>query len=157
MTGRVDRLGRPVLTRSIAGRDWTALIDTGFNGELDLPEELARHFPGLIWGQAEVTITGGRKMTEDTFVIDFPFDGDTVAARTVYNPTDEIVIGTGLIKDYRLTIDFRAGTVLLERLPPARLAHADSGDGADSSIAQRTHPLRGAISLSAAGFGSGEA
>lgn len=38
ITGRVTEDGNPKVTFSVAGRDWPAIIDTGFNGDLQLPE-----------------------------------------------------------------------------------------------------------------------
>jgi hypothetical protein len=48
--------------------------------------------------------------------VEFPFDGEVLAAEATFVPDDSILIGTGLMSQYRLTIDFVAGTVLLERL-----------------------------------------
>ncbi len=36
--GTVSADGVPTITVSIAGQDWIAIIDTGFNGDLELPE-----------------------------------------------------------------------------------------------------------------------
>ncbi len=38
--GAVSANGVPTITLSIAGQDWTATIDTGFSGDLELPEAL---------------------------------------------------------------------------------------------------------------------
>jgi predicted aspartyl protease len=38
--GMVDERGVPVIELMVAGRKWSGLIDTGFNGYLELPEEL---------------------------------------------------------------------------------------------------------------------
>ena len=40
MQGTVAADGTPMITLTIAGQDWPALIDTGFNSDLDLPERL---------------------------------------------------------------------------------------------------------------------
>ena len=40
MEGAVDDRGVPVIDIAFAGRTWTATIDTGFNGYLELPDEI---------------------------------------------------------------------------------------------------------------------
>ena len=40
--GMVSANGVPTITLSIASQDWLATIDTGFNGDLELPEPLRR-------------------------------------------------------------------------------------------------------------------
>ena len=35
--GTVTAAGVPTIVLTIAGRDWPATIDTGFNGDLELP------------------------------------------------------------------------------------------------------------------------
>ena len=40
MTGTVNAMGEPCLTIEFAGKSWTAVIDTGFNGDLELPESM---------------------------------------------------------------------------------------------------------------------
>ena len=40
IAGSVSNDGVPVITLEVAGQDWSAIIDTGFNGDLELPEAL---------------------------------------------------------------------------------------------------------------------
>ncbi len=42
--GTVSADGVPTITVSIASQDWIAIIDTGFNGDLELPEDLQNSF-----------------------------------------------------------------------------------------------------------------
>ena len=58
----------------------------------------------------------GQRTLEDTYEVEFPFDGEMLAAEATFVPDDSILIGTGLMAQYRLTVDFVTGTVLLERL-----------------------------------------
>jgi predicted aspartyl protease len=44
MTGEIDETGTPIIRLSIADQEWIATIDTGFNGDLELPEQLADVF-----------------------------------------------------------------------------------------------------------------
>jgi hypothetical protein len=40
LQGRVRPDGTPVVLWPVAGSTWTAIVDTGFNGDLELPEVL---------------------------------------------------------------------------------------------------------------------
>jgi predicted aspartyl protease len=116
MTGEVDETGTPILRLTVAGREWVATIDTGFNGDLELPEELAQHFAIKYVGESSTTLAGGQVIEEKLYSLDFPFDGGTVVAEAAFAPTDGILIGTGLFRDYRLEINFVTRTVLLEKV-----------------------------------------
>jgi hypothetical protein len=54
---------------------------------------------------------------EDTFLVNLPFDGETVLAETTFTSAGEILMGTGLLRGYRLEIHFPNRTVSLERIP----------------------------------------
>ena len=97
MTGVVDDRGTPVLHLEIGGREWTAVIDTGFDGHLVLPDALSPHFERRYWGEAGVILGGGQEVTEDLYTIDFPFDGETHSVRVSFAPMEEILIGTAIL------------------------------------------------------------
>jgi predicted aspartyl protease len=100
----------------VAGSEWVAVIDTGFNGDLELPEALAPHFPAHGFGESETTLGGGNVIMEDLFFIEFPFDGELVEALVAFAPVGEILIGTNLLRNYRLEVNFVTGTVSLEKV-----------------------------------------
>ena len=109
--------GLSVVQLPIHGQDWPAVIDTGFAGDLELPEGLFPVLQPLFVFQRRFALGGGQTNVEDVFLVDFPFDGEVVAAEATFVDSSEILLGTGLLRDYRLTIDFPARTVLLERVP----------------------------------------
>lgn len=117
MTGEVDSRGTSVLRLTIAGREWVAVIDTGFDGELELPDVLASHFRKRGGAPARTTLGGGTVIDEELFLIDFPFDGESVPALASFAPVSEILVGTELLLNYRLEVNFVARTVILERIP----------------------------------------
>jgi hypothetical protein len=47
--------------------------------------------------------------------VDFPFDGQTEIAEATFVPGREILVGTHLLRQHQLTIDFPAGTLRLDR------------------------------------------
>jgi hypothetical protein len=55
-------------------------------------------------------------MREDLYLVDFPFDSQSMTALASFAPVRDILIGTRLLRDYRLEIDFPARTVRLERV-----------------------------------------
>ena len=113
--GTVDLRGVPTIEVELAGRTWVATIDTGFNGFLELPDELFGEIPTKFLGKSTSTLAGGHVVREDEFFVRFPFDGQLLSASATFAPGDGILIGTRLIKNYVLTVDFLTKGVWLER------------------------------------------
>ncbi len=72
------------MTLSIAGQDWPAIIDTGFNGDLELPEELRASLNARYVGRVASALAGGQRIEEDVYVVEFPFDGHTLHAEATF-------------------------------------------------------------------------
>jgi predicted aspartyl protease len=115
MVGEVDNDLTRLIKLTISDREWIAVIDTGFNGDLELPESLRPHFDGELIGESQTTLGGGVVVEEDLYSIAFPFDGEVVVAEAVFAPVDQILIGTHLLRNHRLEINFVERTVVLER------------------------------------------
>ena len=113
--GIVTEDGVPAIRIEVGSQRWQAIIDTGFNGELELPEPLRSHVNARFVGRATSLLAANQRMEEDVFLVDFPFDGRMVRAQATFVDGDEILIGTGMLRDYRLQIDFPAGTVFIEK------------------------------------------
>jgi hypothetical protein len=60
-------------------------------------------------------LAGGQVIEEDAFLVDFPFDGISVLATATFVNGSQILIGTNLLREYRLQIRFVHKTVELER------------------------------------------
>jgi predicted aspartyl protease len=117
IVGSVDADGIPFITLAVAGQNWRTIVDSGFNGDLELPDVLRTFVNPEYCGQTESILAGGQCVLEDAYEIAFPFDGEIVLAETTFVVGNEILLGTGMLQQYRLEINFRAKTVLLERLP----------------------------------------
>lgn len=91
------------------------LFDTGFNGKLELPERLRSRVNPEFAGRAVSLLAANQRIEEDVFLVDFPFDGRLVRVQATFADSGEILIGTGMLRDYRLQIDFPAGRLILER------------------------------------------
>ena len=71
--GVVSVQGLPTIILPIAGRDWPATIDTGFNGNLELPEDLRGPLNGQFVGRATAALAGGQSIEEDLYLVNFSF------------------------------------------------------------------------------------
>jgi clan AA aspartic protease len=105
----------PAIEIHAGGERWEAVIDTGFNGELELPERLRSQLNPQFVGRVTSLLAANQEIEEDIFLVDFQFDGQTIRAEATFVDSDCILIGTGLLADYRLTIEFPAGTVVIEK------------------------------------------
>ncbi len=115
IVGTVNLDGVPMVPLPVAGQTLPAIIDTGFNGDLELPEELRSAMNRRLQGRTLSILAGGQSVMEDSYLVDFPFDGQTVEADATFVPGGEILVGTHLLRQYRLEINFVSRTVLLER------------------------------------------
>ncbi len=113
--GTVSNAGVPIITLSIAGKEWIATIDTGFNGYLELPETLRNTLNPQYMGRVNSLLAGGQTIEEELYQINFPFDGKIITAETTFVVDSDILIGTRLLQEYRLQIDFVRRVVVLEK------------------------------------------
>ena len=114
--GTVSDIGVLLVTLSIAGQEWAAIIDTGFNGYLELPETLRSVLTPQYIGQVTSVLAGGQTIEEELYQVNFPFDGKTIPAEATFVGNNDILIGTQLLREYHLQIDFVKRTVVLEKV-----------------------------------------
>ncbi|MEX2169707.1 MAG: hypothetical protein WD851_10375 [Pirellulales bacterium] len=111
ITGTVNNDGVPVIALNIGGRTWTAIIDTGFNGDLELPESLRDHFKPRFIGRAIPILAADQEIEEDAYLVDIWFDGTLRECQATFSSCQELLLGTGLLLQHRLKIDFPLRTV----------------------------------------------
>ena len=114
LAGTVTDDGVPVIMLLVAGQMWPAIIDTGFNGALELPESMRRSLQARFIGRMSSLLAGDQSVEEDVYLVDFLFDGRSVHAEATFVSGSEILIGTQLLRQHRLEIHFPARTVVLE-------------------------------------------
>jgi predicted aspartyl protease len=117
IAGTVTNEDVPVIQLAVAGQAWSAVIDTGFNGDLELPASLRTMLNARYLYRTRSLLGAGQIVDEDTYCVDFPLDGQTLVAEATFVSGSEILMGTHLLRQYRLDINFPARTVLLERVP----------------------------------------
>ena len=115
ISGTVTDDGVPVVAVRIAGREWSAIVDTGFNGDLELPETLRGNLNDQPVGRVKSALAAGRVIEEDAYSVDFLFDDRPVRAIATFVRDSQILIGTNLLRDYYLQIKFASKTLRLER------------------------------------------
>lgn len=114
--GSVTEDGVPAIEVHLGGEVWWAIVDTGFNGDLELPRRLQAHVNASFVGRAFSLLAANQRIEEEVFLVDFPFDGTTIRAQATFTDSDEILIGTGMLREYRLDVDFPARTVVVARV-----------------------------------------
>ena len=114
--GTVSDTGVPTITLSITGQEWAGTIDTGFNGDLELPEALREALSPQYMGEVTSILVGGQTIVEELYRVNFLFDGKMIPAEVTFVADSDILIGTRLLREYRLQIDFVRRTVVLERV-----------------------------------------
>lgn len=113
--GVITEDGVPALELNVGRLRWQAIVDTGFNGELELPEPLRSQVNPQFIGRATSLLAANHRIEEDVYLVDFQFDDRIVKAEATFVPSGQILLGTRLLREYRLTIDFPAKTVVLDR------------------------------------------
>ena len=114
--GVVSTDGVPTIILTIANQNWEATIDTGFNGDLELPESLRNSLNTRYVGRVTSALAGGQTIEESVYLVDFPFDGVVIQAEATFVANSEILIGTHLLREYRLLVNFVRQTVELENV-----------------------------------------
>ena len=66
--GTVSANGVPTITLPIASQNWRATIDTGFNGDLELPESLRNTLNARYVGQVTSALAGGQSIEESVYL-----------------------------------------------------------------------------------------
>ncbi|MEX2138175.1 MAG: hypothetical protein WD894_02855 [Pirellulales bacterium] len=113
--GTVSADGVPTINLDVAGQTFSAIVDTGFNGDLELPLELRDLLNARYVGKLTSVLAAGQRIQEDVYRLDFPFDGREVTVNVTFAAGSEILIGTRLLKQYQLEINSKMRTLLLDR------------------------------------------
>jgi predicted aspartyl protease len=119
LEGVVDDSGLPTLELEIGGRLWKAVVDTGFNGDLELPYAIGPYVEAEFIGTGLFALGGGQQSVEETYRVQIPFDGALVGGEATFVNGDTILLGTGLLHQHHLQVNFVTCSVSLERVTHA--------------------------------------
>jgi clan AA aspartic protease len=96
-----------------------AIIDTGFDGYVCLPVDIAEKLGLELTGRVVAVLADGSEKSDLLFSGWVELLGKRRTAEICLT-TDEALIGTGLLADCELSIDFGSGAVQLSRKPSKR-------------------------------------
>ena len=120
MNGIVDESMRALLEVSVAaGKDTkkhvvTVWIDTAFNGGLVIPRQHVERLGLKQASTSQAFLADGRSVDVETFLCHIEWFGGLYRTQAVSSEGEYALLGTLLLADRKLTIDYRKKTVALE-------------------------------------------
>lgn len=115
--GRVTSLGEPVIPiiLYLGGKPVykKAVIDTGFNGSLSLPAKLAQKGNWHFFGVEEYELATGDIVQQKIFIGQMRLDKNPFSVYAVTSHSEDILIGTHLLRHRELIIQFKKRKVFL--------------------------------------------
>lgn len=117
--GIIDEHGHPLVETEVRGSRTavkvSALLDSGFDGELCLPIEAA--VPLGLELVAVQTVEFADGSTKKEFVFDgrMQWEGELRQIQVYLTAAEQALMGTGLLIDRLVTLDFRSGVVRIEK------------------------------------------
>ena len=120
MTGSVDDSGRALVRirlrnpKGATDTELDAWIDTGFTGELVLPQEKVKAL-GLPLGPSVMArLADGSDIQLDTYTCHLEWFDEWKRIEVVANQGQYPLIGVGLLLDHDLHIDYRTKTITID-------------------------------------------
>jgi clan AA aspartic protease len=117
-----DDLGNPKVKIAVGGSrmqvEVEALIDTGFNGYIILPSLIATRLGLELTSVTWVELADGSVIRNSVFSGHTTFGGQSQEVEIMMTDSDEALIGTALLSNYKLTIDFVNRTVEITESQP---------------------------------------
>ena len=120
MIGRAHERGRALLVVRVSGKlngeytAATAWIDTAFDGHSVLSLELIRELELDSLAQTEAILADGSKITLETFLCYAEWFGEIVPLQVIANDGRFPLLGTGLLHQRILHVDYRMQIVTLD-------------------------------------------
>ena len=118
LQGRVTRYGEPVVPIDLILRKrptrFPAVVDTGFNGYLSVPKSLLTRGGWQAIGTEKFEIATGAIVEQAIYLGEAVFDGRRGPVYTVATEAHDILVGTKLLRNKLLTVNFRTKRVLIK-------------------------------------------
>ena len=120
MIGIVDQAGRALLDVQISSKRYgsyatvTTWIDTAFDGHLVLSLQLIKELQLDSLVETEAVLADGSKVTLNTFLCYVEWFGQQIPMQVIENDGRFPLLGTGLLQDRVLHIDYRDKSVSLD-------------------------------------------
>jgi len=120
MTGRVDRGGRALVRITVKPAaqskpsQMEAWVDTGFTGELVLPQAVISTLRIAQSGTVSAQLGDGSATVLNTYTCLVHWFGQDRQIEVVANNGPYALIGVGLLRDHKLTVDYPSQTLTIE-------------------------------------------
>jgi clan AA aspartic protease len=120
MIGRVDNAGRALLDIELresvasANRGISVWIDTGFTGELVLPQSIVDQLGLTLTGTVGAVLADGSQVILPTYECFLAWFDGPVRLEVVANEGSTPLLGVGLLLNRRLVIDYQSKIIGLE-------------------------------------------
>ncbi len=120
MNGHVDSHGRAIVTVSIrpsdvaAVHDIQAWIDTGFNGDLVLPQQQIDDLALRPSGTLKAILANGSEVALRRYTCLIDWFGEERDLEVVANDGEYPLLGVGLLVDRDLHISYRSGSITID-------------------------------------------
>jgi clan AA aspartic protease len=89
----------------------TAILDTGFDGDLCLPTRLAVQRGLELIGEQQIELADGTQRVQLVFAGSVRFFGETREVDIILTDSEDALIGTNLLNHYPLAIEFPGAQV----------------------------------------------
>ena len=113
--------GKPKIELTVIGLDnkikVPALIDTGFDGTLMLSLPAALEIGLRLSNMVQVELADGSIKNEFVFEAKAMLDGETIPVEVLLTSSDENLVGTALLQNRCLMIDFKSQIITLDLSP----------------------------------------
>ena len=110
--------GKPKIELTVIGLDdkikVLALVDTGFDGAFMLSLPAALQIGLRLSNMVQVELADGSIKKEFVFEAKVIFDGETCPVEILLTSAEENLLGTALLRDRRLTMDFSRQLLTLD-------------------------------------------
>ncbi len=120
MNGHVDGNGRALITVTVRSSDATAprdvqvWIDTGFNGDLVLPQQQIDDLVLAQSGTVKAIPADGSEVALKTYTCRIDWFGEQRHLEVVANEGEYPLLGVGLLRNHDLHISYRSGRITIE-------------------------------------------
>ncbi len=120
MNGEVDQFGRALIAVSMRLSDdgvahqIKAWIDTGFTGDLVLPQQQIDDLGLPLSGTVKAVLADGSQVVLKRYSCRIDWMGETRDLEVVANAGELPLLGVGLLAGFDLHISYRTGTISIE-------------------------------------------
>lgn len=120
MNGHVDSTGRALVTVSVRPsgaatiRELSVWIDTGFNGDLVLPQQQIDDLVLPHSGTVKAILADGSEVALKTYACLINWFGEQRDLEVVANDGEYPLLGVGLLLGHDLHISYRSGEITIE-------------------------------------------